>query len=89
MSSDPGFITSGTNTLLPPAFSPGCSIFGSQAKKDPEEFSAGKRDPRYPTPAHDSLTNIKESPGKGYNITSAKLQVPDEASCMPRSILHI
>jgi hypothetical protein len=37
------------------------------AQVDPDDFAAGKRDPRNPIPARNPNTNIKESAGKGMN----------------------
>ncbi len=39
------------------------------AKIDPDDFAAGKRDPRNPIVARNPRTNVLESTGKGINVT--------------------
>jgi hypothetical protein len=43
------------------------------AKVDPDEFAAGKRDPRNPVAAKNPQNNIKESQGRGINIVVFQL----------------
>lgn len=40
---------------------------------DPDEFAAGKRDPRHPIPAKNPNVTIKESQGKGLNMVIFQL----------------